>query len=126
MNYIFLVLVGVILLFPQYVEASAITYDCRFSGYSSPEGLVSDDGFKFKITYDDISNEAFVVGNLGLEPVNVVKGNNQISFVEATSTGNVMITTIILSSFEVVHSRHSMVLDKFIPTQYYGECRADS
>jgi hypothetical protein len=60
---------------------------------------------------------AYIIGNNGTEPVQVVKGAKRISFIEITPNGNVNTTTI-RESGESIHSRHNAGL----PSQSYGKC----
>ncbi|MDH5180253.1 MAG: hypothetical protein OEZ39_09310 [Gammaproteobacteria bacterium] len=123
MRLIFLLLLLVV--YPAH--AKTITYNCNYSTVSSPKGLEKVKGkFTLKFTVDTVTGKAFVVGNQGLEEVipqiNQMRGG--ITFIEITSSRNVM-TTAIDGAGNSVHSR-ATILDIIVPSQYYGSCNAEN
>jgi hypothetical protein len=63
------------------------------------------------------------MGNNGSAEVKVIQNLGGISFVEVTTSGNVMVTTITKSG-DAVHSRNAVMQAQLIPSQYYGRCVA--
>lgn len=78
--------------------------------------------FVITFRYDTITQDAFIEGNNGLSPVVWINGTSGETFLEILETGAVQSTTI-SNSGVAVHSRHSIILDNLVPSQYYGECR---
>jgi len=70
-----------------------------------------------------------LIGNIGVENVQVLKGHNSIHIVEITKTGNMNITTIFdknkinYNEFPVVHSRQMYSINQPLPSQYVGLCK---
>lgn len=72
-----------------------------------------------KFTLDTNSSEAFMVGNAGVSKVSVHSGIYGLTFLEHLPAGAVQSTTI-TEGGNSVQSRHSMMGDRIIPSQYYG------
>lgn len=102
-------------------SSEVITYRCNFPHYADPSGLYSQTDFGFSIQYDDIGGTAVIVGNLGMSPTTPIVSSNGATFVEVTSIGAVMTTTIAPDG-QAVHSRNSLVVGKLVPSQHYGAC----
>ena len=78
--------------------------------------------FDLNFMMDTVTNESFVVGNNGLSSVQNYVGDAGITFVETLGTGAIQTTTIVWAG-EAVHSRHTIILDDLVPSQYYGSCQ---
>lgn len=110
--------------------AEVYEFECSFEMYANAEeGLQKvKDGFGFKITTDTLTDDSYLVGNQGVEPITVFKGANAWTFMEVTGTLNIMSTTIVTdpgigSEFgDAVHSRNTVLNGTLIPSQYYGRC----
>jgi hypothetical protein len=100
------------------VKADVVNFDCTFPVFASKEGLNENQKFSMQFIID--GENSYVTGNNGSSKVHLVSGNECITFLEVTASGNVMTTTITKSG-ESVHSRHT-VIGELIPTQYYGKC----
>ena len=112
----------VLLALPPLLFAETSTYYCDYPSYSDQEGnhpVKTEFVLTFLIDLD--AGKAYMVGNNGSEEVNVLAGDDYVSFIEVTATGNVM-TTAITSDGTSVHSRNSIILGDLIPSQYYGTC----
>ncbi|MDH5721946.1 MAG: hypothetical protein OEY94_01315 [Alphaproteobacteria bacterium] len=97
------------------------TYECLYSHYSNKEGLHdAEKNFLLTFVIDKEANKSYIVGNNGSNEVKYIDGYG-VSFVEITQVGNIM-TTAIDSEMNSVHSRHSILSGKLIPSQYYGQC----
>ena len=99
---------------------ASTTFTCQFSTFSDNEGTHEGE---LSLTYlvDEDAGKAYMIGNNGSnEVVEIYKGDGR-SFIEVTSTGNVMVTTV-TPDLKAVHSRNSVMFGELIPTQYYGEC----
>ncbi len=103
-------------------QASSITYDCDFPRQSNQTGNHAvTKKFAMTFSYDAVTKEAVMVGNNGVSDVHMLKGEWGKTFLEPLGSGAVQSTTI-LPSGEAVHSRHSILFDEIIPSQYYGKC----
>jgi len=107
---------------PVTAQAKALIFDCKFERFASEEGFQIAENFKLSFTYDTMSEQAFLTGNLGLSEVFSFKGPGVVTFLEPLVTGAVQSTTIMLETGQAVHSRHT-VIDIIVPTQYYGKCQ---
>ncbi|ELE6590297.1 MULTISPECIES: hypothetical protein [Vibrio] len=103
--------------------AATTTIECTYTKYSDPEGLhETNNDFVLRYLLDPETNKAYVLGNNGSNEVAIINGSDQVTFVEATGTGNIMTTTI-TDSKKTVHSRNTVVFGgELIPSQYYGHC----
>jgi len=100
--------------------AKGYRYTCTYTKTASPDG-VSDKNFTFSFAYDDVSGKGAVLGSTQAN-ADVHIGRDAISFMEKLETGAVQ-TTVISSTGDSVHSRHSVVGGgKMIPSQSYGRC----
>ena len=105
-------------------QAELATLKCAFPNYASPSGYKSSKNFKFTLQVDTITNKAFIVGNAGLSPVVMHKGDLAITFIEYLTSGVAQTTSVQLKTGQSIHSRHSMTfLGDVIPSQYYGTCK---
>lgn len=96
------------------------TYECKFDSFSDGKTIGKED-FKLTFLVDEKADKAYILGNNGSnEVVNIYRGDGR-TFIEITDTGNVMTTTV-TPELEAVHSRHSVMFGKLIPSQYYGKC----
>ncbi|MYG52990.1 MAG: hypothetical protein F4204_11780 [Rhodospirillaceae bacterium] len=95
---------------------------CLFDKHISPE----TDGISHKspLTYEftvDGTGQAFAVGK-NIYPVRVVVGDRAVTFLEELASGAVQTTTINPNG-KAVHSRHTILFGRFVPSQYYGTCK---
>ena len=102
--------------------AETSTFICGYEQFATPDGLEKPKR-KFVLTFivDRSSHKAYVLGNQGSEEVKLLETSEQLVFIELTATGNIMTTTID-SKLQTVHSRHSVLFDGLVPSQYYGNC----
>ena len=118
---------GIILLFVTlYLSASeswaaSYLYSCDFPRSSNENGKQSPEKFSMRFAYDDITGEAVIIGNAGVEKAFGVVGIYGISFIEQLPTGAVQTTTIAKNG-KASHSRHTMMGGDIMPSQYYGTC----
>ncbi len=103
------------------VQAEVLSYQCTFPSFADTSGLQDQTEFGFEIKYDDVANNAFIVGNAGMSPLTPLVGADSLAFVEVTPSGSVMMTTIGADGV-AVHSRHSVVVGSLVPSQHYGTC----
>ena len=111
----------ILIFFPFQAEAKRYKFDCTYSQYASPEGPKNVDGFKLEFHFDDITGKAVLIGNSGVSDVDAHAGNLAVTFMKELNDGVVQTTTI-TNDGSSIHSRHSIVTDKIIPSQYYGRC----
>lgn len=105
----------------SWAHAEVVTYHCTFPSYSDPSGLWDQKGFGFDIMYDNVSQNAFMVGNLGMSPASTLVGGDSPTFLEITAMGNVMVTAIAQDGV-AAHSRHTVIAGSLHPSQHYGTC----
>ena len=109
-------------IFPTSVEANPLRFHCVYPTYSDNEaGPKQAKGFSLEFALDTVSDKAVMIGNNGVEEVLAHKGADGLTFLEFLPTGAVQSTTI-SSTGESVHSRHSVMGGKIVPSQYYGKC----
>ena len=115
------VVAGLLAFVPFEAEAKRYKFDCSYSRYASPEGLKTAEGFQLEFAFDDITGKAVMIGNNGVADVDAHSGSLGITFMEKLN-GGVVQTTTIANDGGSIHSRHSIALNKMVPSQYYGRC----
>lgn len=112
-----------ILFVPLAVFADTETFECNYTSYSNEKGNHKITG-DFKLTFisDKKENKSYLLGNNGSSPVERFETKNHLLFLEVTKTLNMM-TTVIDSEYNSVHSRSPVLTGKVIPSQYYGKCK---
>ena len=104
-------------------SAETISYACSFLVYASPKGLKTETKpFELRYVVDRSATKAYLVGNAGSSEVTEIANVEGVSFVEITTTGNIMVTAITTNG-DAVHSRNGIFTNELIPTQYYGKCK---
>ncbi len=92
---------------------------------------IENDIWNTTVHFDGINLEkgtARIIGNSGSSNVSVIKTNLGITFIEKTSLGNLIFTTVFNSykkgtnKFHAVSSRHISIMDKPTASQYHGIC----
>lgn len=116
-------LIGFLFIVPLIAFGSPITYSCNYPIYSDENGRhkVKE---KFELTFliDGSTGKSYMMGNLGNTEVKLFQNDKNISFVEITTTQNIM-TTSVDSKLNSVHSRNSIIYGELVPSQYYGKCK---
>ena len=102
-------------------SSEVIRYVCVFPTFAQPDGIQKAKEFTMEFTYDTLTEDAFLTGNLGVNPVMPVLGSDSISFLEFLSSGAVQSTTITKNG-AASHSRHTVIFQDLVPSQYYGSC----
>lgn len=103
-------------------HADTLSFDCKFSLSASPKGLKKESSpFVLNLVTDTNAKKSYMIGSNGSSEVHAIPNNNGVSFLEITSTGNVMVTSV-NNSGEAIHSRNTMMNNEIIPSQYYGKC----
>lgn len=110
------------------ISFSSITWgataslECKFNLEASQNGLVKQSQpFELRFVRDLQKKTTYLMGNSGSAEVKAIENNDAVSYVEVTTSGNVMVTTI-TNSGDAVHSRNTVMQSKLIPSQYYGKC----
>ena len=117
-------LLTILLLLPVNVMAETTNYSCNYTSYSNIEGNHKvKDKFELNFIIDRTTGKSYLLGNAGSSEVRALESEDRIAFLEVTTTGNLMTTTID-SKLNSVHSRNTVMLGEIIPSQYYGECVA--
>ena len=115
-------LIAVLLIaLPGAASAAVVNLTCVFNQYASPDGLKPVENFAFKLTFDTVTYDAFIIGNAGMSPLTMHIGSRGMTFSEVLGTGAVQTTTFHVATGRAVHSRNSMT-NVLIPSQYYGRC----
>lgn len=110
----------ILILFSSALHAQTTTYICNYSIYSNKSGNYKAKE-KFELRFIVDKDKAYMTANNGSAEVIVFQSSDRIAFVEITATQNIMTTTID-TGLGSVHSRHTVLAGKLIPSQYYGEC----
>jgi hypothetical protein len=106
---------------PTMARAETLRWKCDYTVTASPKGLAAEK-FSLEFALDAITKKAVLIGNAGMSDVAAVGGNQGITFQETLASGAVQTTTI-ANDASSVHSRHSMIGGKLVPSQYYGTCK---
>jgi len=103
--------------------ADIITFECDYPTYSDKTGVQESNGFEVKFVSDTSTGKTYMSGNNGSTEVALFSRADDQGFniVETSNSGNMMVTTILLSGASV-HSRNSAIMGEIIPSQYYGSC----
>ena len=80
------------------------------------------DSLVLTFVFDTSTNTAYMVGNNGRSEVYGHYGESAATFLEFLPTGVVQSTTINSVTHEAVHSQHSVIGAKTIPSQFRGKC----
>jgi hypothetical protein len=84
---------------------------------------------EFSITFaEDAPGQFYMIGPLGMTNLVTHVGDNHVHFIEVTAVGNMNLTTIMTipenGKYPAVHSRHPVIWDKLVPSQYLLSCVA--
>jgi hypothetical protein len=115
---------------------SAKSLKCTFAPgtvaeWKGGEFALSKDQWKGDTHFDSIDlkqSRARLIGNATATDVLVLPTAQGLSFLEATDSGNVILTTVFAArcgpagSFCAVMSRHVNLVGEVFPSQYYGSC----
>ena len=108
-------ILGALLSFIDATQASGLArFQCRLGNLNET--------MRLEFNHDTTTNRATMVGIAGTSDVVPHVSAGAITFLEFLATGAVQSTTIVLATGEAVHSRHSIVGKKLVPTQYRGTC----
>jgi hypothetical protein len=115
----------VAILFAASISSDAIagpmTFECTFPISSTfDEGNVEVEKGDFKMQFLVDADKAYMIGNNGANEVMTIGNDGGVTFIEVTGTGNVMMTTF--NNNGAVHSRHTIIGETLLPSQYYGTC----
>ena len=115
-------IIAVLLMISANAMAETSSFLCKYSVEASPKGLTKQSTpFELRYIFDSSTQKAYLMGNVASSEVQAIENARGISFIEVTLTGNVMVTSITRAG-DSVHSRNSIILEKLIPSQYYGKC----
>jgi hypothetical protein len=103
--------------------AETVSYKCSLPFTASPSGVEKESKpFELSFVLDTKTKKAYMLGNNGSSEVTpIANSDGGITFVEITTSGNVMVTAITLSG-EAVHSRNGIFGKELVPSQAYGQC----
>jgi hypothetical protein len=118
------------------------TLRCAFAdaegrdSFTTPNARISDRSYP-EVVFDSIDyagHTARMIGNIGASDVTLINGELALTFVEMTSVGGIIVTTIfkgasvgspLARTFRAVTSRHiARSFGGETATQHYGVCRA--
>jgi hypothetical protein len=103
-------------------SAKAMQFVCTYLKlYEWEKPGLQDANFVLKFSVDTVTQKGFLTGNQGVTEVSVVIGDSGITFLEILPTGVVQATTV-SNSGSSVHSRHTIIADHLLPSQYFGKC----
>jgi hypothetical protein len=99
--------------------AELLTFECNFSEYSDERGKHNySKAHTFKIFWDKELNKASQQTKYKSVNLRVVDGQDMVSFIDAASNGNVVVTSIYKVKAMAVQSRNIFA----IPSQAHGNC----
>ena len=109
--------------FSNEVSAGEQKITCTFETFHQRDSLLRQKAFNFSLGFgwDEDEGSAYVLGNQGRNEVEVVRSPVGITFLEILATGVVQSTTVAPSG-DAVHSRHTIIGNDLVPSQYYGKC----
>jgi hypothetical protein len=103
-------------------NAEPLRFRCAYPTWSDNEGAAKPGkNFTLEFAVDAVTNKAVMIGNAGVEEGLAHKGSDGVTFLKFLPAGAVQ-TTAITSTGESVHSRHTVMAGKIVPSQYYGQC----
>ena len=103
-------------------SASTTSWVCKFPLEATPKGVAKPSSpFELRYIQDAGTKKSYLMGNNGSAEVQVIPNADGVSFIEVTSSGNVMVTAIALNG-DAVHSRSGIFFKEIVPSQYYGKC----
>lgn len=112
------------LVFLDSALAQTTSFKCDYPTYSNENGNHKSKKFALQFVLDSEENKAYIIGNNGSAEVRIVMNlSDVITFMEITPIGNIMTTTILYNNGNSVHSRHTEIFGKIVPSQYYGKCK---
>ena len=125
MKEIFHAALAALLITPTVSNAEVFTYSCVFETFHERDALIRHSANNFSITFrvDSITGDAFIEGNAGISSVEVHTGDSGITFLERIGSGAVQTTTIDFNGV-ASHSRHTIIFQDLVPSQYYGTCNS--
>lgn len=107
---------------PLASRGATTSYTCKFEVEASPKGLAKQsEPFELRFVVDADTKKAYLIGNAGSAEVEIIPNTDGLSFVEITSSGNVMVTAVTKKG-EAVHSRNGIMSKELVPSQLYGSC----
>ncbi len=99
--------------------AELLTFECSFTEYSDERGKHNySKAHTFKIFWDNALNRASQQTKYKSVNLRVVDGQDMVSFIDAASNGNVVVTSIYKVKAMAVQSRNIFA----ISSQAYGNC----
>jgi len=102
--------------------SDVVTLECVYTKWSDVSGIHKTNAFEFKFVSDTATGKTYMNGNNGSsEVVTLAREDGGMNFLEISSTGNVMLTTV-LPGGSSVHSRNTAIDAEFVASQYYGSC----
>lgn len=109
--------------YSEIIQKSGKILECNFPSYSDQSGAKKPSSFSFKIFIDEITESAYLIGNAGSSPLEMVDYEDKINLIEITPSKNITITTV-LNDGTAVHSRQTVMSSgEIYPSQYYGRCK---
>jgi hypothetical protein len=112
------------LLSQMVASAELTTYRCSYERYANGEKIQNVEKLFELVFITDPAGKATLVGNQGSSEVKGFwnKSGGGVSFIEVTPVGNIM-TTVVDSKHNSIHSRHTIINGEVVPSQYYGQCK---
>ena len=113
-------ILALLLIITSAAKAEERLFTCKFPYFSSSDlKIEKSENFILRFVLRE-DGTASIIGNGGAATVMPFEDREKISFIEMTTSGNIMFTTIDASG-TAAHSRHT-VIGTLLPQQYYGSC----
>ena len=103
---------------------ATVLYTCEFDRAVSIEGVIKD-RVTVVIHHDYETKKSYFFGSQGATNAIYVNNTHGVSFIEKTSSGNLMITTVQAYTLKAVHSRNVLMNGKMLHKQLYGQCTTE-
>ena len=101
---------------------STTSYLCKFPLEATRAGVAKlATPFELRFIQDAGAKKTYLMGNNGSDEIQSIPNVDGVSYLEVTTSGNVMVTAI-ASNGDAVHSRNGIFFNELVPSQYYGKC----
>jgi hypothetical protein len=106
----------------QTLSAKVLTWTCHYPRIANANGARDGQSLELTFNLDDTTRKAKVTTDAGVRNVEVITGEDGLTFLDALRSGAVNVTTIDTSG-KSVHTRHTLLRGLLVPSQSYGSCR---
>ena len=109
------------ILLTRIAYAETLYLECSYTSLANDQLRIQKSDFELQFLIDN--NNAYMIGNAGSVEVLHYFSNQGLFIIEQTPSGNLTTTTINLTEFSTVHSRHIIIGSELVASQFYGSCK---